>query len=308
MALTDAAARIEPATLARLDTFTPLDFTSVHTMRAGYEPTPTPPAPARPEVTREDATIEGVRVRWYRPAGESSGAAATLLWLHGGGYVMGNLNENDDRLDRLVIATGCSVVAVDWRLAPEHPYPAGLDDATAVYRALLASGLEPARIVVGGASAGSGVAAALCLRLRELGLPQPALQLLIYPMLDDREITESIRATVAPMHKMIWPLHAYRLCWESYLGDLAGTDVPATAAPARAEDLSGLARAALFIGDVDPFLDENLEYGRRLARDGVPTELHVYPGVIHGGYGAVPDTPQTQALLDDVHAALRAVC
>jgi triacylglycerol lipase len=309
------AERIEEATRAQLDQWTPLDFTSVHTMRAGYEPTPTPPAPPTPGVEREDAVIDGVTVRWYRPARSVElprkrevppVETTTLLWLHGGGYIMGNLNENDDRLDRLVLATGLNVVSVDYRLGPEHPYPAGLDDATAVYRGLLAAGLPPSRIVVGGASAGSGVAAALCLRLRELELPQPALQLLVYPMLDERE-TESMKAFTEPVHPMFWPAHAYRLCWQAYLGEVYGQDVPATAAPARATDLSGLAPAFMSIGDLDAFLDENLEYARRLSRDGVPTELHVYPGVIHGGFGFVPRTPQTQALLDDVYRALNAV-
>src|SRR5579864_7674191 len=99
--------RIEEATRAQLDQWTPLDYTSAHTMRAGYEPTPTPPAPLKPEVTREDAVIDGVTVRWYRPSVEPpvGSVETTLLWLHGGGYIMGNLNENDDRLDRMVIET-----------------------------------------------------------------------------------------------------------------------------------------------------------------------------------------------------------
>jgi triacylglycerol lipase len=292
-------AQIEPGTLELIDQFEPLDFTSVQTMRTGYAPTPTPPAPPNPEVEREDAVIDGVTVRWYRPVGAEG--ATTLLWLHGGGYIMGNLNENDDRLDRMVIATGINVASVDWRLAPEHPYPAGLEDALAVYRSLLATGT---RIVVGGASAGAGVAAGLCLRLRDLGLPQPALQLLIYPMLDDREITDSMQSFAEPIHTTFWPLHAYRLCWQAYLGELFGGDVPSEAAPSRATDLAGLAPAALFVGDVDAFLDENVDYAKRLAGADVPADLHVYPGVIHGGFGAVPRTPQTQAMLTDIYAAL----
>jgi triacylglycerol lipase len=123
-------------------------------------------------------------------------------------------------------------------------------------------------------------------------------------MLDDREVTESIRASEDPGHWGLWHLTANRMCWQAYLGSLAGGDVPPTAAPARAADLSGLAPAFLGIGDVDAFLDEDLDYARRLSRAGVPTELHVYPGVIHGGFGALPRTPRTAQFLRDIYAAL----
>src|SRR5262249_5508494 len=139
-------------------------------------------------------------------------------------------------------------------------------------------GVDAARLAVGGASAGAGLAAALCLGLRETAQPQPALQLLIYPMLDDRELTPSIRASENPGHWGLWQLRANRMCWHAYLGSLSETEVPPTAAPARATDLTGLAPAFLGVGDVDAFLDENLDYARRLSRSGVPTEVHVYPG------------------------------
>ncbi|MBL7500914.1 alpha/beta hydrolase [Frankia sp. CNm7] len=313
----DVHARVEPGTVAILDQLARWDLTSVETIRRSYAAVAAPPAPPRPSVTRHDEKIVGVdgrpdvAVRWYRPAGFDIAAEAPLpclLWLHGGAYIMGNLDENDDRLDRMVIELGCAVVSVDWRLAPEHPYPAGLDDAETVWRQLAddpaAYGVDPARLVLGGASAGAGLAAALCLRLRDLGRAQPALQLLIYPMLDDRELTPSIRAIEDPGHWGLWHLRANRLSWEAYLGGLEGDDVPPTAAPSRATDLTGLAPAYLCVGDVDAFVDENVDYAARLSRAGVPTELHVYPGVIHGGFGAVPRTPRTAQLLRDVYAAL----
>jgi len=323
MAAIDVTRRIEPGTVAVLDRLTRWDLTSIETIRTSYAAAGAPPVPADPRVTRSDAVIAGaggrpdVRVRWYRPAGAGpSGPLPCLMWLHGGGYIMGTLDENDGRLDRMVIELGCAVVSVDWRLAPEHPYPEGLDDADTVWRALCgglcadpAGGLavDPARLAVGGASAGAGLAAALCLRLRDTGQPQPALQLLIYPMLDDREVTASIRASEDPGHWGLWHLAANRMCWQAYLGSLRGRDVPPTAAPARAEDLSGLAPAFLGVGDVDAFLDENLDYAARLSRSGVPTELHVYPGVIHGGFGAPPGTPRTAQFLRDIYAALAPV-
>lgn len=315
----DLSSRIEPGTLAILDRLARWDCTNIATLRASYAAVGAAPVPADPRVRRTDAVIPGidgrpdVSVRWYRRAAgeiDSSGALPCLLWLHGGGYIMGTLDENDDRLDRMVIELGCTVVSVAWRLAPEHPYPEGLDDAETVWRRITESptsfGVDANRLAVGGASAGAGLAAALCLRLREIGVPQPSLQLLIYPMLDDRELTASIRASEDPGHWGLWQLAANRLCWQAYLGPLAlaGRDVPPTAAPSRADNLSNLAPAFLAIGDVDAFLDENLDYAARLSSAGVPTELHVYPGIIHGGFGARPNTPRTAQLLRDVYGAL----
>jgi acetyl esterase/lipase len=314
----DTARRVEPGTVAILDRLTRWDLTSIETIRGSYAAAGVPPVQADPRVERTDEVIRGLngrpgaRVRWYRPrdatVSDARAPLPCLVWLHGGAYIMGTLDENDGRLDRMVIQLGCAVVSVDWRLAPEHPYPEGLDDAETVWRAVHdeaeSFGIDPARLAVGGASAGAGLAAALCLRLRAAGQPQPALQLLIYPMLDDREVTESIQASEDPGHWGLWHLTANRMCWDAYLAGLAGADVPATAAPARARDLSGLAPAFLGVGDVDAFLDENLDYARRLSRAGVPTELHVYPGVIHGGFGAVPRTPRTAQFLRDIYAAL----
>jgi triacylglycerol lipase len=316
MPAVDVASRVEPGTAAVLDRLTRWDLTSIETIRRSYAAAGAPPAPPDPRVQRCDEVISGpdgrpdVRVRWYRPAGRT-GPLPCLVWLHGGGYIMGTLDENDGRLDRMVAELGCAVVSVDWRLAPEHPYPEGLDDAETVWRRVrddpAAFGVDPARLAVGGASAGAGLAAALCLRLRQAGQPQPRLQLLIYPMLDDRELTPSIRASEDPGHWGLWHLAANRMCWHAYLGPLSGADdVPPTAAPARAADLAGLAPAFLGVGDVDAFLDENLDYTRRLSRAGVPTELHVYPGVIHGGFGAPPATPRTAQFLRDIYAALAA--
>lgn len=305
--------RIEPGTVAKLDRLARWDLSSIATLRSSYAAVSPAPVAPDPRVRRSDAVIPGldgrpdVPVRWYRPVG-AGGALPGVVWLHGGAYVMGTLDENDDRLDRMVVELGCAVVSVDWRLAPEHPYPEGLEDADTVWRRVsgdpAASGIDPDRLVVGGASAGAGLAAALCLRLRGTGLPQPALQLLVYPMLDDRELTPSVRASEDPGHWGLWQLAANRMCWAAYLGSLAGGEVPPTAAPARARDLTGLAPAFLAIGDVDAFLDENIDYAARLSGAGVPTELHVYPGVIHGGFGARPDTPRTAQLLRDVYGAL----
>lgn len=310
----DVNSRVEPGTAARLDRLARWDTTSIETIRSTYRAVRPAPVPPDPRVTRSDAVIPGVdgnpdvRVRWYRPAA-ATGPLPGLVYFHGGAYIMGSLDENDDRLDQMVIKLGCAAVSVDWRLAPEHPYPDGLNDAETVWRRIdedpAAFGLDGSRLVIGGASAGAGLAAALCIRLREAGGRQPRLQLLVYPMLDDRETAASIRAIADdPGHRGLWQLRAERLCWQAYLGRLAGGDVPPTAAPARATDLSGVAPAFLAIGDVDAYLDSNLQYASLLSNTGVPTELHVYPGVIHGGFLARPNTPRTAQFLSDVYNAL----
>lgn len=310
----DVNARVEPGTVARLDRLAHWDTTSIETIRSTYAAVRPAPVPPDPLVERSDAVIAGidgrpdVRVRWYRPR-NVPGRLPCLVYLHGGAYIMGTLDENDDRLDRMVIELGCAVVSVDWRLAPEHPYPEGLDDAETVWRRISdepgAFAVDPARLILGGASAGAGLAAALCLRLKERGMRQPRLQLLVYPMLDDRQDTPSLAAIDDPGHWGLWQLRAERLSWQAYLGSWHGDEVPATAAPARAKDLSGVAPAFLAVGDVDAYLDANVAYAARLANAGVSVELHVYPGVIHGGFQARPVTPRTRQLLRDVHQALR---
>jgi triacylglycerol lipase len=312
----DVERRIEPQTVARLERLARWDTSSVETIRSSYLAVRPAPVPADPWVERTDAVIAGldgrpdVAVRWYRPIAARA-PLPCLVYLHGGAYIMGGLDENDDRLDRMALRLGCAVASVEWRLAPEHPYPEGLDDAETVWRRIAekpaAFGVDGERLVLMGSSAGGGVAAALSLRLREVGARQPNLQVLIYPMLDDREVTPSIQALEGgPGHWGLWPIEAQRRSWEAYLGGLPSMEVPPTAAPARAEDVSGLAPAFIGVGDVDAYLDEDVRYAANLARCGVPTELHVYPGVIHGGFVARPDTPRTEQFLNDAYAAIAA--
>jgi acetyl esterase/lipase len=229
-------------------------------------------------------------VRVYQRADRRSPTAA-LLWIHGGGMCFGSI-EGDDYMCRVWAAKlGCLIVSVEYRLAPEHQYPAHVDDCYAALRWLGSStaelGVDPARIVVGGASAGGGLAAGTTLLARDRGEVPVAFQLLIFPMIDDRAVTPSSREIDFPK---VWNVESNRHGWAAYLGDRVGGDgVPIYAAPARAtvEDLRGLPPAYIDVGELDPFRDEDIAYASRLLQAGVPCELHVTPGVFHASESSV---------------------
>jgi len=255
-----------------------------------------------PHVDQHDHVVPGdpeVGVRVYRPAGVE-GRLPGLLWIHGGGYVVGNPAMDDEKLHRLCTDLGLVAVSVDYRLAPETPYPGPLEDC---YRALQwafesagSLGIDVARVGIGGSSAGGGLAAGLALLARERGGPPLRFQLLDCPMLDDRQVTWSSQQDDRP----IWSRESNTYGWRAYLGDLYGRDdVPPTAAPARATDLSGLPPAYVSVGTVDGFLDEDVDYALRLNHAGVPTELHVYPGACHGYHYAADSEITLQSRRDE---------
>jgi len=268
--------------------------------------------PVPSTVVVEDRFVPGpvgapeVRLRIYRPA-VRTGALPGLYWIHGGGMIMGEPEMNDPDLIRIVEEVGCVAVSVDYRLAPEHPHPAPVEDCYAglVWTAgnTAELGIAPGRLAVGGASAGGGLAAGSTLLARDRNGPVPAFQLLIYPMLDDRDTTmSSIEFADAP----VWSRAANRLGWGALLGDAAGTDdVSPYAAPARAEDVSGLPPAYISVGELEIFRDECLVYAQRLLRAGVSTELHVYPGAVHGWYSMAPEAAVARAANDETIRVLR---
>jgi acetyl esterase/lipase len=227
---------------------------------------------------------------------ESAGPAPGMFYIHGGGMVLGSRwDVGEAILD--AVTDGYVVVSVEYRLAPEHPYPAAIDDCfaawlwTAAHTAEL--GIDPARLTLAGASAGGGLAAGTVLLARDRGAPMPRHQILWCPMLDDREITASSQELEGEAR---WDRIANRTGWQAYLGDRrGGDDVPVYAAPARATDLSGLPPTYLEFGDVETFRDECLDYGARLSRAGVPVELHLWPGGVHGFTALVPQAAVSQA-------------
>lgn len=254
---------------------------------------PVPPA----GVVREERLVSGtpdVRVRIYRRAERATGDVAAIVWMHGGGLIAGSYDWDQPFLDALVLATGCVAVSVDYRLAPETPFPGALDDVFTVLEyvagAAASLGVDPARLAVGGSSAGAGLAAACALRARDAGLPLVH-QHLLYPMLDDRQVTASSQWDLLA----IWPRELNAFAWRQYLGPLAGRDdLPAYAAPARAGDLAGVAPAYIHVGGLDGFVGENVEYAARLLAAGVSVELHVFPCVPHGFDLVAPEAAVTR--------------
>lgn len=235
-------------------------------------------------VTRRDELLPGnppIMLRIHRPKA-ASGPLPCIYWMHGGGYIRGSRKIDDLRFDQWCQKFRCMAVSVEYRLAPEHPYPAPLDDC---YEGLLWAqanasdlGIDATRMGVGGASAGGGLAAALALRARDERKINISFQLLIYPMLDDRQVTPSSRWQVP-----VWGPRDNEFGWRSYLGRSYGDpDISPYAVPARAQDLLGLPPTLMTVGALDGFADECIVYAQRLNQAGVPTELHLYPGAPHG--------------------------
>jgi acetyl esterase/lipase len=246
-----------------------------------------PPVPVLSDrVDRSEHLVPGdpaVPLRVHVPTGDAVGLRPCVFSIHGGGYIGGSYRMYDAMLDRLCPALDLVGVSVDYRLAPETSYPGPLEDC---YRGLLWTfehaddlGVDRERIGVLGGSAGGGLAAAVALLSRDRGEVALAFQVLDSPMLDDRQVTRSSQIDGLP----IWSREFNAFGWQSYLGPLYGTgEIPYTAAPARADDLSGLPPALVMVGAIDGFLDEDVDYALRLNHAGVPAELHVYPGACHG--------------------------
>lgn len=236
----------------------------------------------------EMVTDDGVPVRLHRPVGHA-GPLPAVVTIHGGGLMFGSYDMDSVLLDRWCPKLGIVGISVQYRLAPEHPYPAALDDCYAALRWAHAHaerlGVDPQRIGVHGVSAGGGLAAALALLARDRGEVPIAFQVLDCPMLDDRQTTASIQRDGL----YVWTREWNTFGWGSYLGSTHGTHaVPAYAAVARAEDLEGLPPAFVAVGAIDGFRDEDVDYAMRLNGAGVPCELHVVSGLPHG-YNLVPE-------------------
>ena len=229
-----------------------------------------------------------------------------MYWIHGGGYVLGSPEQDDLRFDRWCQRFDLTGVAVQYRLAPEHPYPAGVEDCYAGLRWVKEHGAEigvdTTRVGIGGPSGGGGLAAALALVVRDRAEVEIDYQLLIYPMIDDTRTSATAGWDVP-----VWNPASNEFGWASYLGDLfGGDDVPPHAAPSRATDLSGLPPTYIMVGTLDGFADEDIDYARRLNHAGVPVELHVYPGAPHGFEGFAPGAAVSRQARRDINEWLAA--
>ena len=259
-----------------------------------------------PEVAQTDVVVpkSGLPVRIYRPADEN-GVLPAIVWIHGGGFTVGMIDADDFRCRRYVTNAQCVVVSAEYRLAPEHPFPAGINDAWDALQWTFDNAAElqidSARIAIGGCSAGGNFAAALAQRARDEGGPPLVFQLLVYPVLDDRLETLSSREKI---DSPIWTRSAGEASWRRYLRLHEG-EIPALAAPARAVDLSGLPPAFVLTAEHDPLRDEGNEYAIRMQHAGVPTELHQYAGSFHGFEAIGIDAPIVRRALDEQCRALR---
>ncbi|MBX7432856.1 alpha/beta hydrolase [Mycobacterium sp. Y57] len=234
-----------------------------------------------------------------------------VLWIHGGGYVLGSPQFEGFLTGPIACEIGAVVVSPDYRLAPEHPYPAALDDCMATLRWMRDHadelGIDPGRVAVGGASAGGGLSAAVAQRSHDEGISLRA-QVLVYPMLDDRTV---LRADHAGRGRFMWTPASSRFGWTSYLGrEPRMSDAPEYAVPARREQLEGLAPAWIGVGDLDLLYDEDVAYAGRLRAAGVPCELVTVPGMYHAADGLAPKAPSMQrfraSMLDHLRTYLQA--
>ncbi|MFF2149246.1 alpha/beta hydrolase fold domain-containing protein [Kitasatospora sp. NPDC058190] len=278
--------------LAALPAFDPLadPVTTRAYLRAAFAAKP-PVTDAR--LTVEDAVIDGpageLPIRFYRPSGAADAALPAVLYFHGGAFISGDLDTGDANCRDICLATHAVVVSVDYRLAPEHPYPAAFDDCFAALRWTAdntrALGVDADRLAVAGRSAGAALAAGVALAARDRGGPALVHQLLLAPTFDDRCDQPSVDEITDPR---VIDGNAVRGMWLPYLGSGQADQY---AAPARAADLGGLPPAYLMICEQDALRDQGLDYARRLTAAGVPTEIHLVPGAFHVFDGYAPNSP-----------------
>lgn len=288
---------------------TPLSERTVDEVREGFEALPALFGEPEAVTLVQEQTLDGsggdITVRIYQPG--RAGPFGALVWFHGGGFVIGNLDTHDHVCRELANRAECVVVAVDYRLAPEHRFPAAVDDCWAALNWVLEEGpsmsIETDRIAVGGDSAGGNLAAVVARRARDEGEPELRLQLLVYPFVDLRTAPDwPSRSTNGEGYV----LSTEQLDWfrDHYLGGSDGDDPDAT--PSVAEDLAGLAPAYVVAAEFDPLHDETVAYADQLRAAGVPVELRDYAGAVHIFFQLGPVTEIGRRAVDEAATALRA--
>ncbi|MBY9081332.1 alpha/beta hydrolase [Paenibacillus sp. HN-1] len=253
-----------------------------------------------------------LKVKIYEPVNRTNDVLPALLWIHGGGYVLGNYEIDDGLCEQFVLVANCVVVSIDYRLAPQYPYPAALEDCYAGLEWMVTQAeelyIDTSRIAIAGTSAGGGLTAALTLLARDKEGPKIAFQMPLCPMIDERNITPSSYEINKDSFPKLWNREQNQLAWSMYLGDMSSDKVPPYAAPTRSKDLSGLPPAYICVGELDLFRDETIEYVNRLAQADIPVEFHLYPGCFHGFEKVFHDTEiSRQARNEYINALARAL-
>lgn len=303
-----SSAALDAELRSAFEGFTPPDYSDLQCARAEARVKATAAPSSAPDVSGKDhlflsSDSHTVRMRVYRP-GRSAGALPGVLWIHGGGFVLGGIEESDRYCRTLAAALPATVASIEYRLAPEHVFPAALDDCWAAWMGLLGEAarleIDPTRVAVAGSSAGAGLAAALCLLARDGGGPQPCFQLLLHPLVDDR-IDDS-----APETKVFTRERA-RAAWRHYLGRPGGgADTTPYAAPARAASLHDLPPAYVLTAEFDLVRDAALAFGSRLVDAAVPAEIRLIPGAFHSFEAIAPDAEISRRTTSEYTDALRA--
>ncbi|MCV7028047.1 alpha/beta hydrolase [Mycobacterium sherrisii] len=286
----DGADRLDPALRAIATTRTAFTREAIAALRGPFDQRRRHAAGRLPGVAIGNDDLGGVPVRSYR-GGPSP--APVVIYCHAGGFALGNLDTDHRQCAELARRGRCTVISVDYRLAPEHPYPAALDDAIAVLRWVAdhagALDVDATRLAVAGSSAGATLAACLAQRATDGSVPPVMFQLLHQPVLDDRATASKAEFRTSPA----FDGEAAELMWHHYLGDTPAT--PA-AVPARRSELSGLPTAFITCAEIDPFRDEAVNYALRLLHAGVATELHVFARTCHGFDSLLPEWSTTEQL------------
>ena len=280
---------VDPEVAPVIDALPSFEFdrTTLDLIRAGaagrFSDLPAPPIAA--EVRTIDGPGGALEIHWFDPAPGATGRAA-LLHIHGGGMILGSVTDMSHGPSGMAAALGIPVASVEYRLAPEAPFPGPQEDCLAGLNWLAdnaaALGVDPARIGIIGESAGGGLAAAVAQMARDGNGPALAAQVLIYPMLDHRTGGAECRHKNRSTGEFVWTRQSNQFGWESLRGDYAADDArKGWFSPSLADDFAGLPSTLLLTGSLDLFFDEDLDYARRLVDAGVPVELHSYPGAIH---------------------------
>lgn len=306
---------IDPEIYAVASLFPEVNFADADGTRALFaamlEAAASAGGPARhPRIAQVERKIPGapgdpeIPVRIYTPDRCTPDSPAYLSF-HGGGFILGDLDTEHARCLKMSIDGDAVVVSVDYRLAPENPYPAGVEDCYAALQWVAGEatmlGIDRNKIVIGGSSAGGALAAAVALMARDKSGPPIAMQMLFYPVIDDRGATESMRAG---HDALVWNSRHVRDMWGHYIGP-DRTEVSSYAAPGRAAALANLPPAYVITCEHDPLRDEGLDYAIRMLQAGVPVELHNYAGTVHGFDLLIPSAKVSTRAFEDCVAAFR---